>query len=118
MVYYSFFDTVINDYLIKQGGLDPAGGEVIGLAVETHCEFKESLNFPQLIDAGMRVAKLGSSSVTYEIGLFALGSDSAAAMGHFVHVFVDRGNRRPVELPPRLRASLAELLVSGTSLGG
>ncbi len=96
VVYYSLFDTAVNQYLIHQGVLDIHGGEVIGLVVETHCNFFDSLAFPQKIDAGIRIAKQGRSSVRYEIGLFAEGAETCAAKGHFVHVYVDRENRRPV----------------------
>ena len=104
--YYSFFDTVINEFLIRAGELDIHRGDVIGLCVESACTFKQSLAFPQTVDAGLRVSKLGNSSVHYEIGLFREGSDEPAATGRFVHVFVDRENRRPVALPDRLRAAL------------
>jgi len=100
VVYYSLFDTAVNSLLIEAGALDIHGGEVIGLVVETHCNFFASLAFPQRIDAGVRVAQQGRSSVRYEIGLFAEGADLCAARGHFVHVYVDRDSRRPVaELP-------------------
>ena len=100
VVYYSLFDTAVNSLLIESGALDLHGGAVIGLVVETHCNFFESLAFPQRIEAGVRVAHQGRSSVRYEIGLFAEGAASCAARGHFVHVYVDRDSRRPVgELP-------------------
>ncbi len=104
--YYSFFDTVINEFLIRAGGLDIHGGPVIGLCVESQCTFKQSLAFPDTVDAGLRVAKLGNSSVAYEIGLFRAGRDEPAALGRFVHVFVDREDRRPVPLPDHLRTAL------------
>ncbi|RZL39015.1 MAG: acyl-CoA thioesterase [Rubrivivax sp.] len=100
VVYYSLFDTAVNSLLIENGALDIHGGEVIGLVVETHCNFFESLAFPQRIDAGVRVAHQGRSSVRYEIGLFAAGADLCAARGHFVHVYVERASRRPVEELP------------------
>lgn len=100
VVYYSLFDTAVNRLLIEAGALDLHGGDVIGLVVETHCNFFESLAFPQAIEAGVRVAHQGRSSVRYEIGLFADGAERCAARGHFVHVYVDRDSRRPVaELP-------------------
>lgn len=100
VVYYSLFDTAVNQYLIAQGALDIHGGAVIGLVVETHCNFFDSLAFPQKVEAGLRVARRGRSSVRYEIGLFAEGQVLSAARGHFVHVYVDRETRRPVaELP-------------------
>jgi acyl-CoA thioester hydrolase len=100
VVYYSLFDTAVNSLLIEAGALDIHGGAVIGLVVETHCNFFESLAFPQRIDAGVRVANQGRSSVRYEIGLFAEGAASYAARGHFVHVYVDRDSRRPVDQLP------------------
>jgi acyl-CoA thioester hydrolase len=109
VVYYSFFDTVINEYLIKQGGLDIHSGAVVGYAVETHCKFHQSLRFPEVIDAGMRVAHLGNSSVKYEIGLFKQDSDQAAATGHFVHVFVDSSTDKPVSMPAAIRSALSAL---------
>ena len=118
VVYYSYFDTVINEYLIREGGLDITGGATIGLAVETFCRFHQPLAFPEVIDAGLRVGKLGSSSVRYEIGLFRQGQAEAAATGHFVHVFVDRQNRKPVALPPGFRACLERLVVSPASSEG
>jgi acyl-CoA thioester hydrolase len=107
--YYSFFDTVINEYLIRVGGLDIRGGDVIGLCVESQCTFKQSLAFPDTVDAGLRVSKLGTSSVHYEIGLFRSGSGDPAAIGRFVHVFVNRDDRRPVPIPDPLRTALAAL---------
>ncbi|MGN6827608.1 acyl-CoA thioesterase [Paucibacter sp. M5-1] len=106
VVYYSLFDTAVNQYLIAAGALDIHGGAVIGLVVETHCNFFDSLAFPQAVDAGLRVSQRGRSSVRYEIGLFAEGAELCAARGHFVHVYVDRETRRPVaELPaPYLQA--------------
>lgn len=109
--YYSYFDTVINEYLIREGGLDIARGAAIGFAVETACRFHQPLAFPEVIDAGLRVGKLGTTSVRYEIGLFRQGVDEAAATGHFVHVFVDRATRRPTPLPPAIRACLERLAV-------
>lgn len=100
VVYYSLFDTAVNSLLIEAGALDIHAGEVIGLVVETHCNFFASLAFPQRIDAGVRVAQQGRSSVRYEIGLFAEGADTCAARGHFVHVYVDREHRRPVAALP------------------
>ena len=107
--YYSFFDTVINEYLIRVGGLDPAASRVIGYAVETHCEFHAPLSFPDVVDAGLRVVKIGRSSVRYEVGLFPAGGGAPAATGYFVHVFVDRVTQRSAEIPPSLRGCLAAL---------
>jgi acyl-CoA thioester hydrolase len=107
--YYSFFDTAVNRYLIAAGALDIHAGAVIGLVVETHCNYFAPLAFPQDVEAGIRVAQRGRSSVRYEIGLFAPGAALAAATGHFVHVYVDRATRRPVALPAALLAALAPL---------
>ena len=110
VVYYSYFDTVVNRYLIEAGALDIERSPVIGLVVETHCNYFSSLAFPQTVEAGLRVAHLGSSSVRYEIGLFAAGEPFAAACGHFVHVYVDRVTRRPAPLPTLLAQTLQGLL--------
>ncbi|MDX1992453.1 MAG: thioesterase family protein [bacterium] len=111
-LYYSFFDTVINHYLITEGGLDIHTGTIIGLAVETHCEFFQPIAFPEMINAGLRVEHLGSSSVRYEVGLFKQGQITAAAYGYFVHVFVDRESRRPVPIPDSIRAALTQIVVA------
>lgn len=109
--YYSYFDTLINAYLIREGGLDIHRGEVIGLCAESHCRFLDALAFPETVDAGLRVSKLGTSSVRYEIGLFRQNAAAPAAEGWFVHVFVDRAQRRPQPIPEGLRAALERLLV-------
>ena len=107
--FYAFFDTVINAWLIEEGGLDIHAGEVIGLCVESHCEFHAPLAFPETVEAGLRVGALGRSSARYEIGLFRAGAADPAASGWFVHVFVDRRSRRPVELEGNLRSALGRL---------
>jgi acyl-CoA thioester hydrolase len=109
VVYYAYFDTVINRYLIDEGGLDIAGGETIGLCVESQCAYFRSVAFPEPLEAGLRVAHLGRSSVRYEIGIFVQGQAEPAAHGRFVHVFVDRATRRPSGLPERIRAALERL---------
>lgn len=109
VVYYSWFDTAVNAHLIEQGALDIHQGETIGLVIETQCNYFASLAFPQNIEAGIRVARLGNSSVRYEVGLFAEGEELAAAQGHFVHVYVDRQTRRPVPLPEKIRTVLETL---------
>ena len=109
VVYYSWFDTAVNAHLIEQGALDIHAGDTIGLVVETHCNYFEPLAFPQTVEAGIRVAQLGASSVRYEVGLFAQGGDQTAAKGHFVHVYVNKSTRRPVALPPQLSAVLETL---------
>jgi len=109
VVYYSWFDTAVNGHLIEQGALDIEQGEVIGLVIETQCNYFAPLAFPQTVEAGIRVARIGSSSVRYEVGLFAQGEATTAAAGHFIHVYVDRATRRPTALPARLRAVLQAL---------
>jgi acyl-CoA thioester hydrolase len=109
--YYSFFDTVINAWLVEEGGLDIHRGAVIGLCAESHCAFHAALAFPETVRAALRVGHLGRSSVRYEIGLFGAG-DVPAAAGWFVHVFVDREDRRSVEIPAPLRAALERLVVA------
>jgi len=109
VVYYSYFDTVVNAFLVAEGGLDIEDGAVIGLCVESSCQYLASLAFPDVLDAGLRLAHLGRSSVRYEVGIFRAGEDAASAQGHFVHVFVDRKTRRPVELPERMRRALEQL---------
>ena len=110
VVYYSYFDTVVNEYLINVGGLDIAKDPVIGLAIETFCQFHRELTFPEIVEAGLRVGKLGNSSVRYDIGLFGEAHETPAATGHFVHVFVDRETRKPVPMPDKLRTALAKLI--------
>ncbi|MBX3635226.1 MAG: acyl-CoA thioesterase [Rubrivivax sp.] len=109
VVHYSFFDTAVNRYLIEAGALDIHAGAVIGLVVQSQCHYFAPLAFPQTVHAGLRVAQRGRSSVHYEIGLFADDADTAAAVGRFVHVYVDRAGRRPVALPENLLAALAPL---------
>lgn len=109
VVYYSWFDTAVNAWLIEKGLLDIHGGDTIGLVIETQCNYFASLAFPRNVEAGIRVARLGNSSVRYEVGLYAEGEEFAAAQGHFVHVYVDRQTRRPASLPAPLRAALETL---------
>ncbi len=112
VVYYSYFDTVVNAYLIGQGVLDPAASGTIGLIVESQCNYFAPLSFPEPVTAGLRVARLGNTSVRYEVGLFGGDACEAAAQGHFIHVYVDRQTRRPVPLPPGLRAALEPLIAN------
>jgi acyl-CoA thioester hydrolase len=109
VVYYSWFDTAVNAHLIEQGVLDIEAGATIGLVIETQCNYFAPLAFPQSIEAGIRVARIGSSSVRYEVGLFAQGQALTAAHGHFVHVYVDRASRRPVPLPEALKSVLEKI---------
>ncbi|MBN9425092.1 MAG: acyl-CoA thioesterase, partial [Burkholderiales bacterium] len=111
VVYYSYFDTVVNQFLIERGVLDIHAGDVIGLVVETSCRYFSAVSFPDTVHAGLRVARIGRSSVQYEIGLFANEQSRAAAFGRFVHVYVDRATRRPAELPGPLREVLQTLAV-------
>jgi acyl-CoA thioester hydrolase len=110
VVYYSLFDTAVNGYLIETGALDIHRSEVIGLVVETRCNYFAPIEFPTAVDAGLRVEHIGGSSVRYRIGLFAQGQPQSAAHGHFVHVYVDRATRRPAALPAALRQALQGLL--------
>lgn len=111
VVYYSYFDTVVNQYLMEQGALDIERSTVIGLVVETQCNYFSPITFPDTVHAGLRVAKLGATSVRYEVGLFRNDDALASAQGHFVHVYVDRASRRPTALPEAMRTVLAPLLV-------
>ncbi len=111
VVFYAYFDTVIGDYLMKQGGLDYENSEIIGFAVETHCQFLQPVKFPDVLDAGLRVGKLGNSSCRYEIGIFKQGEDTPSAVGYFVHVFVNRETTRPVAVTIQMRSALEKLLV-------
>ena len=111
--YYAFFDTVINAWLMAEGGLDPQGGAVIGLCRASHCEFFAAFAFPETVEAGLRVARLGRTSVRYELGLFRAGEEALVAAGWFVHVFVDREGRRPVVFFVCLCAVLERLVLPG-----
>jgi acyl-CoA thioester hydrolase len=114
VVYYAFFDTAVNELLIRRGVLDVRRSPIIGFVVETQCRFFTPLAFPDRIDAGVRVARIGTSSVRYEIGIFRNDDETAAAQGYFVHVYVDRASNRPVPaLPQSLREVLQPLVVSG-----
>ncbi|WP_375739382.1 acyl-CoA thioesterase [Pseudomonas boanensis] len=109
VVYYSWFDTVVNAWLLEQKVLDFAESPTVGLVVETGCSYFSSIAFPDIVRAGLRVARLGTSSVRYEVGLFANDNDIASAQGHFVHVYVDRVTRRPLPLPAELRRALESI---------
>jgi acyl-CoA thioester hydrolase len=108
VIYYSWFDTVVNNWLMARDLLDFQAGDMIGLVVETSCAYFAPLAFPQTVTAGLRVGSVGSSSVRYEVGLFG-ATDTAAAQGHFVHVYVDRHSRRPRPLPDSWRDALGTL---------
>jgi acyl-CoA thioester hydrolase len=110
VTYYSFFDSAVNTYLIEVGGLDIHGGAVVGFVVSSSCDYFASIAFPDRIEIGLRVGKLGNSSVQYELAVFKAGEDEACAAGRFVHVFVDRESNRPVSIPDGLRKALSDLL--------
>ena len=110
VVYYSWFDTSVNEVLISRGLLDPHGGAIIGLVVESGCRYHRPLAFPQRVEMGLRIGRLGTSSIRWDIGVFGGDAPEAAADGHFVHVHVDRETRRPVPLPDVWRAGLADLV--------
>ena len=107
--YYSYFDTVVNRYLMDEGVLDWQHGPVIGFVVETRCNYFSPVSFPDIVHAGLRVAHLGTSSVRYEIGIFRNDDDVASAQGHYVHVYVARSSQRPITLPDDLRAALNKI---------
>jgi len=109
VVYYSWFDTTVNAFLIEQGVLDPASGDVVGVVVETLCRYHDSIAFPEPVEAGLRVERIGTSSVRYELGIFRVGAELASADGHFVHVYVDHETRRPVAVPDAVRTVLQPL---------
>lgn len=115
VVYYSLFDTAVNGTLIGEGLLDPVNSAVIALVVETGCRYHASLGFPDPVEVGLRVARLGTSSIRYELGVFGAGDDLAAAEGFFVHVCVDAATRRPVALPAVKRAFLETLQCAVTA---
>lgn len=114
VVFYSWFDTAVNAYLVEAGVLDWSEGEAVGLVVETLCRYHAPVSFPEPVEVGLRVERIGNSSVRYGLGIFRADDDQAAADGHFVHVYVDRETRRPVTVPEPMRAALAPLV----SLGG
>ncbi len=112
VVYYSWFDTVVNQFLIVNNVLDIERSPVIGLVIETQCNYFASVAFPERVTAGLRVTKLGKSSVRYEVGIFRDGEESASAQGHFVHVYVDRDSRKPSAIPDDMRSLLQTIEVS------
>lgn len=110
VTYYAYFDTVVNNYLIEHGGLDIADAPVIGVAVETMCRFNESVAYPETLELGLRVGKLGNTSARYELAVFRRGGQNAVASGHFVHVFVERDSNKPVPIPDTIRTALVQLM--------
>ena len=109
VVYYSFFDTVVNKFLMEERQLDYSKGEVVGLVVETKCQYFAPIAFPDVVVAGIRVAHIGTSSVRYEIGLFKNDEGNPAAEGYFVHVYVTRSGNKPTSLSTEMRSVLAKI---------
>lgn len=114
VVYYSYFDTAVNFHLIEAGGLDIENSPVFGVVAETRCRFLREISFPDVVEAGLRVTRLGRSSVSYEIGLFVQGEDDPAALGQFAHVYVDRATRHPSPVPATFRRALEPLVAEGS----
>lgn len=112
VMYYSYFDTTANRYLIDEGGLDIHAGNIIGLVVDSGCSYFAPVAFPDQLEGGLAISKLGNSSVRYEIGIFKKGEHTAVAQGHFVHVFVDRAQRQSTPIPEQMREALARLLIT------
>ena len=117
VIYYSWFDTAVNGWLIEAGLLDVAEGDPIGLVVETGCRYARPLAYPEAVEIGLSVGRIGQSSISYELGVFPHGAEEAAAEGHFVHVYVDRLTRRPVPLPAPWREAFARLMVPAATDG-
>lgn len=111
MIYYGYFDTVVTDYIVRIGQLDTSASPAVALVVESHCNYHRPIAFPTIVDCGLRVGRLGTSSIRYEIGVFAAGESAIAADGHFVHVFVTRENWRPTPIPQPIRDAVAPLVV-------
>jgi acyl-CoA thioester hydrolase len=111
VVYYAFFDTAVNQFLIERRVLDPVSSTAIGVVVETQCRYFAAIAFPDIVTAGLRVTRIGDSSVRYEVGIFKNDDAACSAEGHFIHVYVDRNSRRPVAIPADVRAALASILV-------
>lgn len=109
VVYYSYFDTIINRYLIEAGGFDFHNAPVIGITPETFCRFHRSFAYPEVVEAGLRVGRLGKTSVRYEVGLFGRGEAAARADGHFVHVFVERESQKSAPIPADIRRALESI---------
>ncbi len=110
VIYYSYFDTVINRYLIEVGGLDIQNSPVIGVTAETRCQFFESVSYPEELQAGLRVKRIGNSSVVYNIGIFQKNPERMLAAGYFVHVFVNRSSNQPISIPYKIREALNKII--------
>lgn len=111
VTYYSYFDSAINRYLIDEGGLDIHNAPVVGFVVSSNCQFRKPIAYPEAIESGLRVIKIGGSSVTYEVGIFREGDAEAAAIGQVVHVFVDREKNASTPIPENIRAALERIVV-------
>lgn len=111
VVYYGYFDTVVNSYLVHHGGLDIRNSDIIGVVVGSNCDYFSSVAFPDELEGGLRVAKLGNSSVTYELAIFKKGETLAVAAGSFTHVFVTREDQRPTPIPETIRNALSTLVI-------
>ncbi len=109
VVYYSWFDTIVNAWLVEQGFLDIMGSAVVGVVARTQCDYFDSIAFPETAEGGLAVERLGRSSVTYRLGIFRQGAELAAAQGLFMHVYVERSTQAPVPIPAKLRAAMAEI---------
>lgn len=112
MVYYGYFDTVVTDYIVRIGKLDTDRSPAIAFVVESHCNYERPIAFPTIVECGLRIGRLGNSSIRYEIGAFAQGESSVAAHGHFIHVFVNRDTHRPTPIPKEMRDAVAPLIRS------
>lgn len=112
VTYYSYFDTVVNKFLIDDCGFDPYSDGVIGVVVETKCLFKKPISFPERINLGLRIGKFGKTSIRYEVGVFREDENEASASGYFVHLFVDRKTNQPVPIPESFRANLERIHLS------
>tara|TARA_B100001142_G_scaffold305365_1_gene334270 strand:- start:490 stop:930 length:441 start_codon:yes stop_codon:yes gene_type:complete len=112
VTYYSYFDTVVNNFLIDVCDFNPHEDEVVGIVVETMCSFKKPISFPDQINLGLRISKLGKTSIRYEVGVFREGENEASASGYFIHVFVDRRTNKPVSIPDSYRKSLERIQCS------
>ncbi len=112
IVYYAYFDTAVNMFMVDNAGFDPHNAMAIGICPETHCNYHKPVAYPDKLEAGVRIGRLGNSSVRYEIAIFVAGDEDAAATGHFVHVFVDRVTRKPVPISPTIRSAMETILVT------
>ena len=115
VIYYAYFDTVVNMFMVDNAGFDPHNARAIGICPETHCNYHKPVTYPDKLEAGLRIGRLGTSSVRYEIAIFIAGDEEVAATGHFVHVFVDRETRKPVPISADIRAAMEAILADPLS---